>query len=160
MSKYSNQRKNIEKHIIAKLVSRDDSRIYEIERGYNKRILSYSPRTAYEDTNMDFYHESYRYSGLSQAIHNEKDSERNKVEKQILKHVPNNFSRFFHLFLKEISEYENYVLYCNYYNIPLLKKEQYNTLSKLIKKWKVLSQNEHYSPTKQEKRKMKKMRNR
>lgn len=157
MSKYSNQRKNIEKHIITQLVSRDDTRIYNIERGYNKRILSYSPRTAYEDTNMDFYHENHRYSGLSQAIHNEKDSERNKVEKQILQLVPNYYSRFFHLFLKEISNYKNYVLYCNEFNIPLLKKEQYNTLSKLIKKWKILSQNEHYSPTKQEKRKMKKM---
>ena len=156
MSKYLEMRKKIESHNTTKLVSTKDSKIYSLERGYNGRILSFSPYSLDKNTNLRSV-DGYKYSGLSHAIHNEKDNPRNLVEKEILKLIPNDYSSFFHLFIKEISSYSKYVNYCNNYNIPLMKKEKYYHLLKLIKKWRILSQKEHYSPTKQQKRKLKKI---
>lgn len=156
MSKYSEMRKKIESHNTNKLVSAKDAKIYSLERGYNGRILSFSPYSLDKDTNLRSV-DGYKYSGLSHAIHNEKDNPRNIVEHDILQLIPNEFSSFFHLFIKEISSYGKYVNYCNNYNIPLMKKEKYYTLLKLIKKWRILSQKAHYCPTKQQKRKLKKI---
>lgn len=156
MSKYLELRKKIESHNTNKLVSEKDTKIYSLERGYNGRILSFSPYSLDKNTNLRSV-DGYKYSGLSHVIHNEKDNPRNIVEQEILKLIPNEYSSFFHLFIKEISSYGKYVNYCNEYNIPLMKKEKYNHLLKLIKKWRILSQKEHYSPTKQQKRKLKKI---
>ena len=156
MSKYSEMRKKIESHNINKLVSAKEAKIYSLERGYNGRILSFSPHSLNTNTNL-YSDNAYKYSGLSRAIHNEIDNPRNLVEKEILKLIPNEYSSFFHLFIKEISSYDKYVNYCNNYNIPLMKKEKYYTLLKLIKKWRILSQKAHYCPTKQQKRKLKKI---
>lgn len=156
MSKYSEMRKKIESYNINKLVSNKEAKIYLLERGYNGRILSFSPYSLNTNTNL-YSDNAYKYSGLSRAIHNEIDNPRNIVEKEILKLIPNDFSTFFHLFIKEISSYGKYVNYCNNYNIPLMKKEKYYTLLKLIKKWRILSQKAHYCPTKQQKRKLKKI---
>lgn len=156
MSKYSEMRKKIESHNTNKLVSNKEAKIYSLERGYNGRILSFSPYSLNTNTNL-YSDNAYKYSGLSRAIHNEIDNPRNIVEKEILKLIPNDFSTFFHLFIKEISSYGKYVNYCNNYNIPLMKKEKYHTLLKLIKKWRILSQKAHYCPTKQQKRKLKKI---
>lgn len=156
MSKYLEMRQKIESHNINKLVSAKDAKIYSLERGYNGRILSFSPYSLNTNTNM-YSENGYKYSGLSRAIHNEKDNPRNIVEQEILSLIPNDFSSFFHLFIKEISSYSKYLNYCNNYNIPLMTKEKYSTLLKLIKKWRILSQKEHYCPTKQQKRKLKKI---
>lgn len=156
MSKYSEMRKKIESYNINKLVSNKEAKIYLLERGYNGRILSFSPYSLNTNTNL-YSDNAYKYSGLSRAIHNEIDNPRNIVEKEILKLIPNDFSTFFHLFIKEISSYGKYVNYCNNYNIPLMKKEKYYTLLKMIKKWRILSQKAHYCPTKQQKRKLKKI---
>lgn len=156
MSKYLEMRKKIESHNTTKLVSTKDSKIYSLERGYNGRILSFSPYSLDKSTNLRSV-DGYKYSGLSRAIHNEKDNPRNLVEQEILGLIPNEYSSFFHLFIKEISSYGKYINYCNTYNIPLMKKEKYNHLLKLIKKWRILSQKEHYSPIKQQKRKLKKI---
>lgn len=156
MSKYSEMRKKIESYNTNKLVSNKEAKIYLLERGYNGRILSFSPYSLNTNTNL-YSDNAYKYSGLSRAIHNEIDNPRNIVEKEILKSIPNDFSTFFHLFIKEISSYGKYVNYCNNYNIPLMKKEKYYTLLKLIKKWRILSQKAHYCPTKQQKRKLKKI---
>ena len=156
MSKYLEMRKKIESHNTTKLVSAKDTKIYSLERGYNGRILSFSPYSLDKSTNLRSV-DGYKYSGLSHMIHNEKDNPRNIVEQEILQLTPNDFSSFFHLFIKEISSYGKYLNYCNTYNIPLMKKEKYNHLLKLIKKWRILSQKEHYSPAKQQKRKLKKI---
>lgn len=154
-NKYKDMRIKLEKHLVTELVSGKDVKIYSLERGHNKRILSFSPYAINNNTNKISY-DRYKYASLSNMIH-KLPSDRNEVENLILNLVPNYYSRFFHLFLKEISSHKSYINYCNYYNIPLLKKEDYNHLKKLIIRWRVLSQNEHYSLTKQQKRKLKKI---
>ena len=154
-NKYKEMRIKLEKHLITELVSRDDVKIYTLERGHNKRILSFSPYAVNNNTNK-YSSDRGKYASLSNMIH-KLPSDRNAVENLILDLVPNKYSRFFHLFLKMIADYNSYVRYCNYYSIPLLKKQDYNTLHKLIIRWRVLSQDEHYSLTKQQKRKLKKL---
>ena len=156
-SPYTSQRKRLEKRLVREVVSSPDSVIYNLERGYNRRILSYSPRALEDNTNQNTYmNDHYVYSGLSQAIHNDMSSERTRVEKEILKLV--NIHGYLHIIIKDISDWKGYVDYCNYYDEPLLNKEDFNHLVKLIKQWRILSANEHYALTKQEKRNIKLLR--
>ena len=156
-SPYTSQRKRLEKRLVREVVSSPDSAIYTLERGYNRRILSYSPRALEDNTNQNTYmNDHYKYSGLSRAIHNDMGSERTRVEKKILELV--NIYGYLHIVIKDISDWNGYVAYCNYHNEPLLNKEDYNRLVKLIKQWRILSADEHYALTKQEKRKIKRLR--
>ena len=43
MNKYLEMRQKIESHIVNKLVSNKGTKIHSLERGYNGRILSFSP---------------------------------------------------------------------------------------------------------------------
>ena len=84
MNKYLEQRLKIEKQIINRLVRRQDKvEIYNLPRGINNKILTFSPYTLYNNTNQNCY-DRYAYSGLSREIHKMKD-ERAKIEEQINK---------------------------------------------------------------------------
>lgn len=156
-SPYTSQRKRMEKRLVREVVSNPEANVYDIDRGYNRRILSYSPRALEYNTNQNTYiNDHYVYSGLSQAIHNDMNSERTRVEKEILKLV--NIYGYLHIVISDISDWESYVAYCNFHNEPLLNKESYNHLVRLIKQWRILSADEHYALTKQEKRKIKRLR--
>ena len=150
------KRKGMERRITLDIVSNPKSRIYKVGRGHNGRILSFSPYMARENTNL-FYEieEVYYYSGLSRAVHKNEYSPRNEIERKIREMVY--LDNHPHLVFPEIDSYSKYRQYCNINKIPLISKEKYNTLQKLIIKWKILSAKEHYAPTKQEKRKIKKL---
>ena len=150
------KRKDMERRITLDIVSNPKSRVYKVGRGHNGRILSFSPYMARENTNL-FYEieEVWYYSGLSRIVHKDEDSPRTIIEGKIKEMVY--LDNHPHLVFPEIDSYDKYRLYCNYHKIPLLSKENYNTLQKLIVKWKILSAEEHYVPTKQEKRKIKKL---
>ena len=158
-SPYTSQRKRLEKRLVREVVSNPESQVYNVDRGYNRRILSYSPRALEDNTNQNTYmNDHYVYSGLSKAIHNDMSSERTRVEQEILKLV--NIHGYLHIIIKDISDWKGYVAYCNHYNEPMLNKEDYNHLVRLIKQWRILSADEHYALTKQEKRKIKRLRER
>ena len=156
MNKYLEQRLKIEKQIINRLVRRQDKvEIYNLPRGINNKILTLSPYTLYNNTNQNCY-DRYAYSGLSREIHKMKD-ERAKIEEQINKIIKLN-STFTHLVLtEELNTYENVFKYCTYHKLPMISKEKFNTLKKLINKWRLASSETHYSLTKDEKRVLKKI---
>lgn len=150
------RRKDMERRITLDIVSNPKSKIYKVGRGHNRRILSFSPYMARENTNHYYEQEDvYYYSSLSRDIHKNEDRPRNEIEEKIREMVY--LDNHPHLVFPEIDSYSKYRQYCNYHKIPLLSKEKYNTLQKLIVKWKILSAEEHYTPTKQEKRKIKKL---
>lgn len=129
-----------------------------IQKGYNGRILSFSPYATRTQTNCRMDIEPlYKYSQLSRKIHNSERSERSKIERKIKEIIPIE-GQYTHLVFNEYFEhYRSVIRYCNEYDIPLITKEQYNRVMKLIKKWKIESQKEHYKLSQQEKRKLKKL---
>lgn len=158
ISYWVDARTRMESYLVNRVVtcSRDDITVYTVPRGYNGRILSYSPYSFRESTsswtNISAH---YSYSNLSRKLHSA-STERNWLQGEIEKYIPNS-NQYFHLFLEDVETYEKYREYCDRKSLPVMKKVTYFRVQKLMKKWRILSGSEHYKLTKQEKRKLKKL---
>ena len=154
------ERKTIEERIIHRLCRDKNTEIKNLERGYNGRILSFSPYKADNDTNKGnkfSIYTNYKYSNLSKALHKYSNNERTEIEREINKLIPLE-DHILHIFFTEtLNTRINIRRYCDSNRIPMLSNNQINRLWKLIEKWRDLSQNIHYSMTKQEKRKIKRI---
>ena len=64
---------------------------------------------------------------------------------------------YIHTILSKFIYYDFSVRYCIKNKLPIISKQNHNRLKKLINKWKEVSKDMHYKPTKQEKRKLKKL---
>ena len=154
------ERKDIERRMLHKIIRNkksDNIKIYNLGRGYNNKLLGFSPYRLNNDTNKyQNCFTSYKYSKLSNKIHNQ-DSKRKDLEREIYKLVPYK-TQYIHLAYNEwIRGYDIYRDFCDSKNIPLLKKVDYKKLLKLINQWKIESGKVHYKMNKQEKRKLKKL---
>ena len=152
------EREEIEKRLLHKILKNKKAKVFTLERGYNNRVLGFSPYRLNNDTNLvQSRFTSYKYGNLSRQIHNSSCCERYHIEKQIYELLPYK-EQYIHLIYDRISKsYKEYVRFCNLYDIPLVKKQTYNTLCNLIKKWRIVSGNLHYKMTQSEKRKLKKI---
>lgn len=130
-----NQRKDVEKAIIIKLVKKDSKyKIYSL-----------------------FRNERYNYNHLSKQIHKHYD-ERAKIEEEISKLIKLDTSVLIHELFKEfklfqIKENKHLIIeYCNRMRCKLPSQEDLNKIFKLIRKWQIASENYHYRIGKQDKR--------
>ena len=152
------QRKKIERQV-TQYVLKCNASVYNLQRGYNDRILSLSPGAANYNTSVGYFGNSV-YAGLSQSI-NENNGERSTIEKKIESILPIRGGYAFKVFNDwDDMDYDDIRIYCNHYNIPMITKEKFSQVKKLVKKWRLASPKEHYQMTKQEKRKLKKLHNR
>lgn len=154
------ERKNIEKRMLHKIIRNkksDDVKIYNLERGYNNKLLGFSPHRLNIDTNKEQnIFTSYKYSNLSYKIHKQ-DSKRKDIEKEIYKLIPYN-TKYIHLSYNEwLLSYDSFKLFCDRKGLPVLCRVGYRKLVKLIKQWKNESGKFHYKLKKHEKRKLKKL---
>lgn len=154
------ERKDIERRMLHKVIKHkkdDNIKIYNLERGYNNKLLGFSPYKLNNDTNKyQCCYTSYKYSNLSRQIHQQK-GKRSDLEKEIYNLVPYK-TQYIHLaYNKWVKGYEKFKIFCNENNLPLLKKVEYSKLIKLINKWKIESGKLHYKMDKREKRKLKKL---
>lgn len=154
------ERKSIEKRMVRKLVSKKDTKIYELKRGHKDNILSFTPRNVLDCTNKSVScYTRYKYGHLSQEIHSYRD-ERFYLEVKISRILPINGYKVFHLFIADVLMcYENVRKYCDEWGIPMITKQEHKKILKLVIKWREASAKLHYKPTKQEKRKLKKLNN-
>lgn len=151
------KRTRLEKRIVKKVVSSKTIEVFDLGRGYNGRILSFSPYSLRENTNASMSIEThYAYGNLSRRIHSG-NGERSRVERKIEEILPTLGGLPHEIFVRYYMHYDTLREYCNAYDFPMLTREKFNQLKKLVKKWRILSAQEHYSPTKQEKRKLKKL---
>lgn len=154
------ERKSIEKRMVRKLVSGKGTKIYELKRGHKDNILSFTPRNVLDCTNKNVSrYTRYKYNHLSQYIHDCRD-DRFYIEVQISRILPVNGYKVFHLFIAEVLMcYESIKEYCDKWGIPMITKKEHKEILKLVTKWREASTELHYKPTKQEKRKLKKLNN-
>nr|DAN35389.1 MAG TPA: hypothetical protein [Caudoviricetes sp.] len=154
------ERKSIEKRMVKKLVSKKDTKIYELKRGHKDNILSFTPRSVLDCTNKSVScYTRYKYGHLSQEIHEYRD-ERYFLERKIKNILPVYGVKFFHIFIADVLMcYENVRKYCDEQEIPMITKREHKEILKLVIKWREASAKLHYKPTKQEKRKLKKLNN-
>lgn len=152
------ERKDIERRLIHKVIRNKKVTIYELKEGHNRRYLSYSPYTLRNTTNLDCSrYTGYKYSHLSNELHKYAD-ERYEIEEKIHEIIPFKKIRFIHLlFAEDFETYTSTKNYCNENGIAMISKLQYKEVCKLINKWRSLSSDLHYKMTKQEKRKLKKL---
>lgn len=156
------ERKEIERYIISLIVRKNkkDIRIYEILRGENDRILSYSPYSANENTGLTISNVlRYRYSQLSTHLHQSFSDKRAKIQDKIEKIYGYRIQeKYVHIFLEEVfRDYDTYKKYCNRNKQKIIKLQKFNQICNLIKKWRKISIDMHYKMTLQEKRKLKKI---
>lgn len=160
-----NQRKDVEKAIIIKLVKKDSKyNIYSLFR--NERTNEIQSYSCYEaDNRTSIYidrNERYNYNHLSKQIHKHYD-ERAKIEEEISKLIKLDTSVLIHELFKEfklfqIKENKHLIIeYCNRMRCKLPSQEDLNKIFKLIRKWQIASENYHYRISKQDKRKLKKI---
>lgn len=163
-----NQRKDVEKAIIIKLVKKDSKyNIYSLFR--NERTNEIQSYSCYEaDNRTSIYidrNERYNYNHLSKEIHKCYD-ERAKIEEEISKLIKLDKNVLVHILFKEFKQFqfkENKHLlieYCNRVHCKLPSREDLNKIFKLIRKWQIASENYHYRISKQDKRKLKKIHSR
>lgn len=151
------QRKKIERQV-TQYVLKNNASIYNLQRGYNGRILSFSPGGANYNTSVGYFN-TVVYAGLSQSIH-DNNGKRSTIEKKIESILPIRGGYTFKVFNDwDTMDYDDIRDYCNTYNIPMITKEKFNQVKKLVKKWRLASPKEHYKMSKQEKRKLKKLYN-
>ena len=163
-----NQRKEVEKAIIKKLVNKNSKyKIYSLFKNERtNEIQSYSCYEADNKTSL-FIHrnERYNYNHLSKQIHTFYD-ERAKIEEEISKLIKLDKNVLVHILFKEFKQFqfkENKHLlieYCNRVHCKLPSREDLNKILKLIRKWQIASENYHYRISKQDKRKLKKIHSR
>lgn len=156
------ERKNIEKYIISLIIrkSKKDLKIYQLIRGDNNKILSYSPYSANENTALIISNIlRYRYSQLSTHLHESLCDERTTIQQKIEKIYGYEIKeKYVHIFLEEVfRDYDTYKKYCNRNKQKIIKLQKFNQICNLIKKWRQLSSDMHYKMTPDEKRKLKKI---
>lgn len=156
------ERMSLEKNIILQLVREKKKntrlKIESLVRNDSGRILSFSPYELYCRTNVKYDMEvRWKYSHLSSAIHKIEDDERNILAKKIKKIIPFNGILEFLGFREILQGYVYCKCFCAERNLPFLSKQKYAHICRLIRKWQLLSQEIHYRPSKQEKRKLKKL---
>lgn len=159
MSYNVKERKEMENNIANFLCSKKKGKIQvDIVKGYNNRILSYSPHSIWVNTNKYLDNEAhYKYAHLSRRIHSDDFSKRSNIEDKIRKIIPLK-AQYIHLIFNEYFEsYKSVCRYCDENDIPYITKQQYRTACNLIKQWKIASQEEHHNLTQQQKRKLKKL---
>lgn len=150
------ERKRIEARVTRNLM-RTNAIIFTLPKTANGMILSFSPFNINSSTNSFVKSESrWKYSHISNRLHTFKD-ERNKLEEEIRKYINFKEKDYIHTILSKFIYYEFSVRYCIQNKLPIISKHNHNKMKKLINKWKELSKNMHYKPTKQEKRKLKKL---
>lgn len=150
------ERKRIEARVTRNLM-RTNAIIFTLPKTANGMILSFSPFNINSSTNSFVKSESrWKYSHISNRLHTFKD-ERNKLEEEIRKYINFKEKDYIHTILSKFIYYEFSVRYCIKNKLPIISKHNHNKMKKLINKWKELSKNMHYKPTKQEKRKLKKL---
>lgn len=150
------ERKRIEARVTRNLM-RTNAIIFTLPKTANGMILSFSPFNINSSTNSFVKSESrWKYSHISNRLHTFKDK-RNKLEEEIRKYINFKEKDYIHTILSKFIYYEFSVRYCIKNKLPIISKHNHNKMKKLINKWKELSKNMHYKPTKQEKRKLKKL---
>lgn len=150
------QRKRIEARI-TRTVIKAKATIFTLPIGNDGRVLSFSPYTV--NTMTDILIKSqirWKYSHISNRLHIYED-ERYKLEVEMRKIINFREDTFIHLVLNRLVTYEGVYEYCTQSKLPMISKQDFNKLLKLIKKWKEASKDLHYKPSKQEKRKLKKL---
>ena len=168
LEKIINQRKDVEKAIIKKLVKRNSKyKIYSLFR--NERTNEIQSFSCYEaDNRTSIYidrNERYNYNHLSRQIHKHYD-ERTRIEEHISKLIKLDRSLLIHELFKEfklfqIKENKHLIVeYCNKMRCKVPSREDLNKIFKLIRKWQIASENYHYRISKQDKRKLKKIHSR
>lgn len=159
MNKVLEERKNIEKRMLYKIIkhNKNNINIHNLERGYNNKLLGFSPYRLNKDT--DKYQDcetGYKYSHLSSVIHKQ-NGKRKNLESRIYNLVPYKH-QYIHLIYNEwLKGYDEFKIFCNDKYLPILNKVDYNKLIKLINKWKIESGKLHYKMSRNEKRKLKKL---
>ena len=150
------ERKRIEARVTRNLM-RTNAIIFTLPKTANGMILSFSPFNINSSTNSFVKSESrWKYSHISNRLHTFKD-ERNRLEEEIRTYINFKEKDYIHTILSKFIYYDFSVRYCIKNKLPIISKHNHNKMKKLINKWKELSKNMHYKPTKQEKRKLKKL---
>ena len=150
-------RNRIEKRVL-NIILNKDKRV-TLLRGFNNKLLTYSPYAAKMNTEVWMDYESFcKYSTMSKSIHRDRNTERSKIEYKIYKIFRYDDFKFLHLVFNEIQKgYDVYKNICEDHHIRLRSKKEYNTLCNLITKWRLASGNEHYEMSARQKRKLKKL---
>ena len=159
MNKVLEERKDIERIMLHKVIrhSRNNVSIYNLERGYNNKLLGFSPYRLNKDT--DKYQDcetGYKYSHLSSVIHRQ-NGKRKDLEDEIYKLVPYSSNHIHLLYNEWLKDYKKFKIFCDNKCLPVLSKIDYNKLIKLINQWKIESGKLHYKMSRNEKRKLKKL---
>lgn len=153
------RRSNIEERLLHRILNDNNGLI--LCRGFNDKILSYSPyETSHKTCVRDICSLTFcKYSTMSKRIHTECASERGEIEIKIGKILDLSKFTFYHLVFNKIQQggYDSYKKICNRADLPVGSKKVYNTLCNLITKWRLASGNEHYEMTKGQKRKLKRL---
>ena len=150
------QRKRIEARI-TRVIIKNRASIFTLPTGNDGRVLSFSPYTV--NTMTDILIKSqirWKYSHISNRLHKYED-ERYEIEVEIRKIINLKETTFIHLVLNKLVTYRGVFEYCSENKLPMISKQEFNKLLKLIKRWKEVSKDLHYKPSKQEKRKLKKL---
>lgn len=151
------QRKRIEARITRNLI-RVGALIFTLPKTNSGTILSFSPYNVNSCTNSFVKSESrWKYSHISNRLHKYEKDERYMIEKEIKKYINFKDEKYVHILLNKLMYYDFTQRYCNKNKLPMLSRNDHNIVKKLINKWKAVSKDMHYKPTKQEKRKLKKL---
>lgn len=154
-------RQNIERCLVRRLVSskKEYVSISELPRNNQGRILSFTPYEFDQRTSEYCVNPiRYQYSNLSKQIHRDPNDPRNRLAKQI-RDILQIHDDLDHILFADIgSSYDQYVEYCTLCREPFrISKDKYRFVQRLIQRWQSMSQELHYSASKQEKRKLKKL---
>jgi hypothetical protein len=150
------ERKRIEARVTRNLL-RTNATIFTLPKTNYGMILSFSPFNINSCTNSFVKSESrWKYSHISNRLHTYED-ERNILEKEMRMFINFKEKDYLHTILSKFIYYDFSVRYCIKNKLPIISKQNHNKLKKLINKWKEVSKDMHYKPTKQEKRKLKKL---
>lgn len=109
----------------------------------NGRILSLSPSAYYYHTGINASGEDIKkYKFLSQYAH---EDERKEIEDEVLKLTKLNLNMYFFELKDELIEltYEEFNKYIGY----SIKKDKFNRVQRLLKKWEQISHKYHYKVT-------------
>lgn len=151
------ERKRIEARITRNLM-RVNATIFTLPKTNKGTILSFSPFNVNSCTNSFIKSESrWKYSHISNRLHMFEKDERSLIESEIRKYINYKGEKYIHILLNKLMYYDYCQRYCNKHKLPMISKVNHNKVKKLIAKWKEISKDMHYKPTKQEKRKLKKL---
>lgn len=146
------RRKSLERKVTLAIII-TKCRVFELCRGANGRIISFSPYLGSKYTALWVSRFArYKYSHLSTEIHKLED-ERAEIEREIasLSPIKNSPDVLFHQYIGIFDKsHELFVKELNSRKLPAIKKVDHNRLQKLARKWREASKDCHYSLSKQE----------